>query len=487
MSKDVRQSEESTALCSIEDNTLTLFAFLWGVAAMFHVIGPSGAATQIFSHPTGLGFSHVLLALSAIWLSSRPRHNSPLIMVAILGLITAWQEAPILGNHWLLAAFVDIVLLLSILTTLRRKGSNRKRLAAVFLPLIRWCLILFYSFAAFSKLNSAFFDTAVSCSTYYFDETVKSLGLYTPPALGGRGLARLLPFLTAATEISIPLLLVIKRMRVFGVVLGLVFHGLIALDRIHPFIDFSSVLTALFISFLPVSFAGTALRFLKQLSGLPLTLWLAAMRVIVGAQCIGTGSLVSTIFIEGRMLVWYVFDAIVITGVMIWVAQHRRQVLEHPFTVRERRLVWLAVVPAVLVLNGLLPYFELRTAYTYTMYSNLRMVDGKSNHFIIRRSFPVANRQADLVKIVRSSDRGLNLYATYHYLLPWDSFRAYLAKHPEAGVIYERGNRVHVIYQASDQPELVTPPPLLTQKLLAMRAVDEYDPPRCQEVFLPAL
>jgi hypothetical protein len=149
--------------------------------------------------------------------------------------------------------------------------------------------------------------------------------------------------------------------------------------------------------------------------------------------------------------------------------------------------IWLAIIPVLLVLNGLLPYFELRTAYVYTMYSNLRIIAGKSNHFIVRSSLPLSSRQADLVKVAASSDPDLSVYSSKNYLLPWDSFRAYLAKHPKEAVIYERGGKRYLVDRASDYSELITSPPLLTQKLLALRAVDGTDKARCQDVFLSAL
>lgn len=140
-------------------NTLTVFASLWAVAALFHVLGPSGAAIAVFSDPTALGLTHVLVAICAIWLLAKPAHSLPLILLAVLSLITAWQEAPILGNHWLLAAFADLAMLLAAVGTVRDGSINRDRLAQEFLPAARWCLVLFYLCAAFSKLNSAFFDT----------------------------------------------------------------------------------------------------------------------------------------------------------------------------------------------------------------------------------------------------------------------------------------------------------------------------------------
>lgn len=61
-------------------------------------------------------------------------------------------------------------------------------------------------------------------------------------------------------------------------------------------------------------------------------------------------------------------------------------------------------------------------------------------------------------------------------LVPWDLLRAYLAKHPEMVVVYERGDKGYVIDRVFDYPELVTSPPLLARKLLAMRAVDGTNP-----------
>lgn len=473
------------ARASVGD-AFTLFAFLWAVVAIFHVLANDRSA-QFLSDPTPLGAPHLLLALCAIWLLIRPAHSLPLMLLAILGPITAWQEAPILGNHWLLVTFVDLALLLSAAATLRGRKINRDKLAEVFLPLARWCLILFYCFAGFSKLNSAFFNTAVSCSTYYFDEITYSLGLDMPLATGAAGLARLLPFVVSGTELSIPLLLAGRRTRTLGVLLGLSFHSLISLDRLHLFVDFSSVLTALFVLFLPDRFASSALGFLREQGARLVVVWTVLAGLVLVALWIGANSVTEILFFDGRLFIWYVFDAIMLSGVACWLFRHRRQALERPFRIRGKGPMWLTVIPVLLVLNGLLPYFELRTAYGFTMYSNLSMVDGRSNHFIVRSSLPLGNRQADLVKVLASNDPGLKLYDTYNYLLPWDSFRAYLAKHPEAAVIYQRGENGYIIRRAADYPELATSPSALVQKLFAMRAVDGNSEPRCQDVFLPAL
>jgi hypothetical protein len=481
-----RHAEPSVSTASAGD-TLTLFAFLWAVAAIFHVLGPSGRAAQVIDHPTTLGISHVLLVICAIWLMARPTRNISLLLVAVLGLITAGLEAPILGNHWLVAAFVNLALLLCVLVTAPASGIDRVRLAEILLPLARWCFVLFYAFAAFAKLNSDFFDTAVSCSTFYFDETVRSFGLVAPVAVGAGGLATFLPVATAMTELSIPVLLLIRRTRAFGVALGLTFHSLVTLDRVHPFFDFSAVLAALFLLFLPPQFASKATDYLRGRGARPVISWMAAAVVVLAAKSVGRNTIVVLVSASGTWLLWYAMDAALLLGVGLWLARHHGQTLDQPFKLRGKGPTWLAAVPVLLVINGLLPYVELRTGYTYTMYSNLRMVDGRSNHLLVRTSLPLAGRQADLVKVMSSDDAGLAQYSTYNYLLPWDSFRIYLAEHPGAAVTYERSGERHIVRRASDDRELIISPPLLVRKLLAMRAVDGNDHTRCQDRFLPAL
>jgi hypothetical protein len=44
--------------------------------------------------------------------------------------------------------------------------------------------------------------------------------------------------------------------------------------------------------------------------------------------------------------------------------------------------LWLVAVTLLAAANGVAPYLELRTAAAFNMYSNLRVVDGSSNHFL---------------------------------------------------------------------------------------------------------
>ena len=144
------------------------------------------------------------------------------------------------------------------------------------------------------------------------------------------------------------------------------------------------------------------------------------------------------------------------------------------------------IVPLLVLVTGLSPYLELRTAYAFNMYSNLQTADGESNHLLVTRTFPVTDYQSDLVRISASDDRGLQQYiGTYD--IPFLQLRDYLSRHRGAAVTYLRGGVEHAVTHASDDPALIEPVPAWQSKLFAFRSIDQTDPTECQPVFLPAL
>ena len=153
-------------------DVLALFAVLWAAVTLFHVWGPSGDAFRLFDHASWLGLLQAAAGAVAIGVILRPRSLPLLAALAALGPMILWYEAPITGSHWVVASFVDVAFLLTIIVT-----RNAERVASIFIPLARWVLIVFYFFAAFAKYNHAFFTPTVSCGNYYFDELTGSLGI----------------------------------------------------------------------------------------------------------------------------------------------------------------------------------------------------------------------------------------------------------------------------------------------------------------------
>ena len=224
-------------------DTLALFSVLWALAAVWHLLGNTGTAPA---------WAQALLAAGVAAVLLRPGAPMALGLLAVGGLVTAWEEAPLLGNHWLLAALVDLVIVMAMLVAIvRRRRDDRIDLSNRLFPAARLCLLIFYAFAAFSKLNSSFLDRTVSCAVFYFHESTESIGLGWLQAGGDPWVERAVIALTLAVEVMLPLLLTLRRTRAVGVVLGLTFHLVLAIDRTHGFFDFSAVLFALFVLFLP--------------------------------------------------------------------------------------------------------------------------------------------------------------------------------------------------------------------------------------------
>jgi hypothetical protein len=463
---------------------LALFSVLWALAAVWHLLGNTVLAP---------GWAQAGVAVAAGLVLWRPGSVAPLAGLAAISVVLLWEEAPVLGNHWLLAGFVDLAILMAVaVAVLRRRWSDRVDLAARLFPVARLCLLGFYGFAAVAKLNSAFFDRSTSCAVFYFRESTDAIGLSALQLSGAGWLQWAVIAATAATELSIPVLLVVRRTRHLGVVVGLVFHALLAVDRSHQFFDFSSVLFALFVLFLLPSagiwvaerIGSVRARLALVDERLPLLVHaalaaiptLAGLAVAVGLLDVG----------QALEVGWWPWQLVAVAVVVATLRHlHQRPPAPSPRALRPHHAIFLAV-PLLVIVNGLTPYLELKTGYGWNMYSNLRTVDGESNHFLVRRTLPLTDEQADLVHIWSTDDPGLAGYVAQDYALTWRQLRTYLADHPGVRITYQRGSAVVALHRAADDPELVEPVPEWRQKLQVFRAVDLRSPERCLPSFGPA-
>lgn len=468
---------------SSQADLLALFSVLWALAAVWHLLGNTTTAPA---------WAQALLALGIALVLVRPGAVLPLAVLAGAGLITMWEEAPVLGNHWLLAGFVNIAILLAVgVGVARGRAGDRADLAHRLFPVARLCLVAFYAFAAFAKVNSAFFDRSVSCALFFFRESTDSLGLGALQLDGASWLEWAVIVGTVAIELSIPVLLVIRRTRNAGVVLGLVFHAVLAFDRSHQFFDFSAVLYALFVLFLP-SDAGTWVaerigsiraRLALRGEGLPERVHLGlvavptvlALLVVLDVATLGRGVDIG----------WWPWQGSAVLVICMTAAFLRKSGSPERHALRPHHLAF-AVVPLLVVLNGLTPYLELKTGYGWNMYSNLRTVDGDSNHLLVRRTLPLTDEQSELVEIVSTSSPELRRYAQADYALTWRQLRQFLATRPDVRISYRRDGRTVSLERASDDPDLVDADPAWREKVQLFRAVDMREPERCVPAFGPA-
>lgn len=445
----------------MQDRTL-IFARLYGVALVAHVVG-NWAQPDL---PAPVGWANLVVGILGLWLSIRPEW---LIMVAS-GAAVAFSvvlEMPMTGNHWVLAALVGAAILVT-------RSEGRLVTAA------RWILLVFYTFAAFAKLNAGFFDPSVSCAVFYANQSLGGYGL--PPIDSSSPMALIVIWGTVAIECSIPVLLVLKRTRYLGVLVGSTFHTLLSLDLNQHFYDFTAVLLALFFLFVPDESVDLIAAGAQSLS--------SAYRRFVIAWWVSLGGALVVLAVTPQSLLASILLSIVPFAVwipfsLVWIALlYRARTSSTSFNWRPGAAAGLVI--AVTVLNGFTPYTEIKTAYGFNMYANLLTADGESNHFLIRRTLPLRSGYNDPVEIISTSDAGLRVYAIEGYLIAQPELRRYLAHHPETSVAFRVGNSVVTLDRASESPAYSDPGPWWW-RFFPLRALDSRVPPRCQDAFLPAL
>lgn len=444
------------------DKRLLLFVRLFGVALLSHVVG-NWSQPDI---PAVVGWVNFIvggLALALLW---RPAKRL-LILAAAAVLASVLLEMPFTGNHWVLAGLVAAAILVT--------GGKEDR----FFPAARVILLVFYVFAAFAKLNSGFFDPSSSCAVFYANQSLAGVGL---PALDTTGIVpRALIWMTVAIELSVPITLGWRRTRYAGVVLGTLFHTIISFDLNQHFYDFTAVLIALFVLFLPeVAIDSIS----EQLRGL------GRSELMLGKVLLGVAGLLvlmavspltpTTAFLLSRIpfVFWIPLS-------LLWVVALIRARAEGA-TLNWRLNIGGALLVLIAILNGITPYTEVKTAYSFNMYANLVTSQGKSNHYLVPGTWRLRNDYDGPVEILESSDEGLRAYRDEGYLVAYPQLRRYLSLRPDVSLTYRRFGVVRTLSEASLVPELVDPGPWWW-RFLPLRAIDMRNPPRCQAAFLGAL
>lgn len=82
-----------------------LFARMWAAAALAHLAG-NRFYGDVWPRPSAVGVALLGVGLAAVVVLARPAHRAMLVLAAAVPLSAA-LEAPVLSNHWLLAAAVS--------------------------------------------------------------------------------------------------------------------------------------------------------------------------------------------------------------------------------------------------------------------------------------------------------------------------------------------------------------------------------------------
>lgn len=378
----------------------------------------------------------------------------------------------------------DLCILLSVAVLAAQGTLTRERLYESLRTPARLILATMYFYGIFHKINTDFLDPTVSCAVGLYKPLAEPFGLENN--LIGRYLAIWSTFVIEGIAI---VALFWKRWFAIGLTSALVFHYIIPISAYSWYMDFSSLVFALYMLTMPREASAKIYEItcrhvvepLRSLFGRVGILAPAAALLVVATLVV----LLLALANPGRpalmllhsifILTWAVVGGVAMTA-MIYAAM-----LYLPYrgasTGRSPYATWNWIVPALYFMSCLSPYVGLKTESSINMFSNLHTEGGTTNHLMFARPPYLFDYQQDVVQVVASSSPSLTRTANEGRMNVLFSIEEYLRRHPDQWVTYlHNGQLIERATAASLPIESAT---WLERKLLIFKQVDPGRPKVC--------
>lgn len=439
-----------------------VFGFVWGLA---HFVDEFRQPVRPFEDPFQ-GLLHILVFAFAASLMIRPSSTKRLAMLAGANIIVAATQMPQMPNHNMILFMCDIAILASIAYA---DFSRRRDLATWWQgvePFLRAALLITYGSATFAKFNTAWFNPVVSCATTMPAEEFAFLPFDIPWTS-----LWIMPFVILGAEIIISLAPLNRKLRPYALPFAFVFHTMLSLTPVSNGLGFTFILLALLTLYLPedastdlynrgVKFQATIARngtlplfaygFVSISASLAILSWFAVWPEVF-----------SFVRYIPALFLLIAFGSVI----SIFSLKYRKSEQVKPAVGAK---TWLQILLLIVVgLNSLAPYLGVKTNATMTMFSNLKIEGGTTNHLIMPR-LPFQTPADDLVAVVSTSNPRVSPFAETGLLYTWHELRRKMAETPTASISYERNGELFEYQSARENPELVSIDPVL-HKLTGFR------------------
>jgi hypothetical protein len=414
------RSDEKPMTFHKEVNQFRVFAVLWAIATLFHL-----AHSNIFNKELNLA----ALTVAAFVVLFRPRIFSVLGLI-LLQIFDAFLRMPYTTNHWIFTAFVNATVIYGLMFCMVRSRSFRVsegEFYNIISPVVRVQLIVLYFFVVFHKLNSGFFAPETSCASELLQAQTFGLFRFSEVTLAANA------YFAIVVEALIPLALCFRATRTLGVLVGLLFHTVLAFSSYNPFYDFSSMLIAAYFLFLPPSFTHQLMRIKNSIvtRAQRLTETFSFKKIVAAFVIVLVALLL--LFLLNKILdtqrtvnlyfFWTAYCILCVAVVLNYLLYKRKVENDSLFAVPH----WsFAIFITIVFLNGICPYIGLKTENSFAMFSNLRTEGGESNHFLVPVSAQIFDFQRHAVIIHASTDPGLQKNADEHKVMVAFAFRRYI-------------------------------------------------------------
>src|SRR5262245_42926829 len=293
-----------------EEVALGGWGVCWASAILFSLTSTPGWFEALLRRPDmPVTWVDACLALLGFLAILRRPGVSVLALLCATQLLDVALRLPEVPNHRISPALASIAFL---------AASWRHRSGGVldeYVPVARAIVVIVYLFAFFAKLNRDFLDPVSSCAAQFYDSATHWWLLLPDVALARH--AALLG--TLAVEAALPLGLCWRQSRRAAVVLGLVFHLLLALDVTHNLVNFSAVMSALLVLFLPREFLDSLGETFGP-SRSARTLLAAGLLLVLlsGLLAASNWSAYTIVYCWVRQLVWSTYAIVLCGAAIVW-------------------------------------------------------------------------------------------------------------------------------------------------------------------------
>jgi hypothetical protein len=424
-----------------------LFAFTWAVACLFHQLS--------FTDWRWHSVQGIALTASILWVLFKPSSWRRFAVMLIVDWVCISWAFPYHPNHIVFSWILSGTMLTALLIVLRQdasEGDLASRWFRAFAPWLRIELCLLYFFTVFHKLNGSYFELDWSCAAKMHRE----ISDWMPLLPGAKWAQYAAIYGTLIIETAIPLLLLFGRTRVAGVILGMLFHGLLALHPHPGLFSFSSLMTACFTAFIPFRTAASLMPSERFQNVWRQGLWVVT--ALYGLWIIRSW-LPSWLSPEEYLqhisrVGFFAYHTYLFVGLFMFVRSIQKR--QHEIQ-SQAEGTWVAypfvlIFPLLLSVNGFGPYLGLRTQTSFSMFSNLHTENGVNNHLIVPSGIQLTRWQYDVVEIIDSSDPDLISARDNDFLIVFlDLRRRRSVEPPDWWVTFRRNGRVETFDAAKPE------------------------------------
>lgn len=401
-------------------NHIDLFIIVWSITLMFHRISFINWTTSFFGlMATGLCVLQLFFIKRKVFF----------LIALICNVVFIYTQLNIfVVNHiffeWLVNVLMLVVIILFCYKSKKNNVSLKMNFDNIWLIVSRFikiALILLYFFVVLHKLNYDYFNSELSCGAIFFEKILYQYELTKINFfsdffdLNSLFFREFSIYFTIGSEMLIPLLLISKKTRKYGILYGVLFHILLAFYLHNGVFSFSAMVLCYYIPFFGDDAVLKFSQLNKQVFVIKASLLSIAFLVLyfflghVAFDNVNFIALGAAFFLGYSFL--YVFNFII--GI-----RKRCEVYLKESKIFNLKVTFVPVLGVLIILiNGFSPYLGLKTENAFAMFSNLRTENRSTNHFFIPNNFQLFSYQDQIVKIKSTDIRELQSFINHDKLI----------------------------------------------------------------------